>query len=166
MWIRGRLAHSPRLLYAILGVLVLFIAVRGLVSTLRAKSPETDRKQPSKGNGILQTLLLIAAGLVHGMFVCGGPLLIGYLTQRLDKKEEFRATISTVWIFLNGIMLIAQLIGGQWNMQLLKVQLISIPFLLCGMFTGAKLYKHMSQRMFMIITYVLLLIAAATLFFK
>ena len=166
IWIRGRLAQRPGLLYAVLGVLVLFIAVRGLVSTLRSKSPETGGKQPSRGNDILQTLLLIAAGLVHGMFVCGGPLLIGYLTQRLDKKETFRATISTVWIFLNGIMLIIQIFGGQWNAQLLKVQLISIPFLLCGMFIGARLYKHMSQRVFMIITYILLLIAAATLFFK
>ena len=166
IWIRGKLSQSPRLLYAILGVLVLFTAIRGLVSTLRPKIPETGEKQPSEGNSMLHTALLIAAGLVHGMFVCGGPLLISYLAQRLDKKEEFRATISTVWIFLNGIQLIAQIIGGQWNAQLLKVQLISIPFLLAGMFLGSLLYRRMSQRLFMIITYILLLIAAATLFFK
>ena len=166
IWIRGRLAQNPRLLYAVLGVLVLFIAIRGLVSTLRPKCSETGEKQPSGGNAVLQTALLVAAGLVHGMFVCGGPLLISYLAQRLDKKEEFRATISTVWIFLNGILLITQIIGGQWNAQLLKVQLISIPFLLAGMFLGSLLYKRMSQRVFMIITYILLLIASATLFFK
>ena len=171
MWIRRRLAGSPRLLYVILGVLVIVIGIMGLVSTLGGRSAETGEKGPQKASPgasaeILQFLLLAAAGLVHGMFVCGGPLLIGYLTGRIKEKTAFRATISTVWIFLNGIMLITQIAAGQWNMQLLKVQLISVPFLLAGMFLGGLLYKRISQRVFMIITYVLLLIAGATLFFK
>ena len=171
MWIRRRLAGSPRLLYVILGVLVIVIGIMGLVSTLGGRSSETGGKGPQKASPgasaeIPQFLLLAAAGLVHGMFVCGGPLLIGYLTGRIKEKTAFRATISTVWIFLNGIMLITQIAAGQWNMQLLKVQLISVPFLLAGMFLGGLLYKRMSQRVFMIITYVLLLIAGATLFFK
>ena len=166
VWIKSLLASSPGLLYTILGVLVLLIAIRGIVSTLPVKNAETGEKQPSRGNAMLQTLLLAASGLIHGMFVCGGPLLIAYLARRLDKKEEFRATISAVWIFLNGILLMIQIFQGQWNAELLKVQLISIPFLLCGMFIGSVLYRHMSQRVFMIITYILLLIAAVTLFFK
>ena len=166
IWLRSLLASSPKLLYTILGVLVLFIAIRGLVSTLCIKTSQTGEKRPSEANKALQLMLLAAAGLVHGMFVCGGPLLIGYLTQRLEDKAAFRATISTVWIFLNGILLISQIASGMWNAELIKVQLISIPFLLCGMAAGGILYRHMSQRVFMIITYILLLIAAATLFFK
>ena len=178
MWIRGRLARSPRLLYVILGVLVIVIGTAGLVSTLRRKDAENGGTQPldecgmpcpakpSAAEKAAQTALLIGAGLVHGMFVCGGPLLIAYLAKRIKDKTVFRATISTVWIFLNGIMLITQIAAGQWNARLLKVQLVSVPFLLAGMFAGSLLYKRLSQRVFMIITYILLLIAGATLFFK
>ena len=166
IWIRSSLSGRPRLLYCILGVLVLAISVRGLFTVLSPKAAETGGKQPSAGSEALQWALLVAAGIVHGMFVSGGPLLIAYLTKRIENKEEFRATISTVWIFLNGILLISQIAAGQWTAALLKTQLISIPFLLAGMFIGSVLYKRMSQRVFMIITYVLLLIAAVTLFFK
>ena len=163
MWIRGRLSADPKILYFVLGVLAVAIGIAGLISALRWKNEE---RQEAGTTRALQLILLIAAGLVHGMFVCGGPLLIGYLTERIKEKTAFRATISTVWIFLNGIMLITQIAGGQWNAQLLKVQLISVPFLLAGMFLGGILYKRMSQRVFMIITYILLIIAGATLFFK
>jgi len=166
IWIRGQLSSKPRVLYCILGVLVLFIGIKGLFTTLREKSSETGGKQPSQANKYIEWAMLIAAGLVHGMFVCGGPLLIGYLTGRLKKKEEFRATISTVWIFLNGILLITQIVSGQWNVQLIKIQALTIPFLLAGMAAGGILYKHMSQRVFMIITYILLIISAVSLFFK
>ena len=178
MWVRGRLAQSPRLLYVILGVLVVVIGAAGLISTLGKRTAENGGKGPQNGCGMpcpytaspaenaLQLALLTAAGLVHGMFVCGGPLLIAYLAKRIKDKTVFRATISTVWIFLNGIMLVTQIAAGQWNAQLLKVQLISVPFLLAGMFIGSVLYKRMSQRVFMMITYVLLLVAGATLFFK
>ena len=113
-----------------------------------------------------QYLLLASSGLVHGMFVCGGTLLIGYLTKRIREKDAFRATISVVWIVLNGAILVSQLIGHEWNAELLRIQLISVPFLLAGMFIGSLLYKRMSQRFFMILTYVRLLIAGLTLFFK
>lgn len=166
IWVKHLLSGRPRLLYCILGAVVLFIAVQGIYTMLREKTSETGGKSPSKAGGALEWILLIAAGLVHGMFVCGGPLLIGYLTKRLEKKEEFRATISTVWIFLNGILLISQIVQGQWSLQLLKVQAISLPFLLAGMFIGSRLYSRMSQKVFMTITYILLFIAGITLFFK
>jgi uncharacterized membrane protein YfcA len=119
-----------------------------------------------KEHGILMFLLLFAAGIVHGMFVCGGPLLIGYLTKKLPEKATFRATISTTWIFLNGLILISQIIQGMWSVELLKTTAVSLPFLFGGMFTGGLLYKRMSQSFFVVLTYILLFIAGLSLFFK
>ena len=172
--IRTLLSGRPGLLYSILGVIVLLIAVKGLYSLLlkgKHAAPSGNGQPELAGRGpsapaFYGPLLLAGAGLVHGMFVCGGPLLIGYLAGRIGQKDRFRATISTVWIFLNGFLLITQIAGGQWTPELLKVQLISLPFLIAGMFAGSLLYKRMSQRFFMILTYVLLLISALSLFFK
>lgn len=111
-------------------------------------------------------LILALAGIVHGIFVSGGPLLISYLTKKIQDKVSFRATISTVWVFLNSMILVDDIRAGLWNADLLKVQLLSIPFLLLGMFIGGKLYVRMSQRLFMMITYILLFISGVSLLVK
>ncbi|MCR5155447.1 MAG: sulfite exporter TauE/SafE family protein [Butyrivibrio sp.] len=161
--IKHLLSGKPQLLYYTLGVIVLAISITGLAKTFGFGFKEADA---SKASGLLPEVLLAAAGLVHGMFVCGGPLLIGYLTKKLPEKSAFRATISTVWIFLNGIILISQIVTGMWTLKLLKTALLSLPFLFIGMFIGGVMYKGMSQKFFIILTYVLLFIAGLSLFFK
>ena len=168
LFIRHLLSGKPQLLYYILGVIVLLIAAIGLYRTLlrQPKAAEDSSASGSKAATSFLEVLLVAAGLVHGMFVCGGPLLIGYMTRKLPEKAAFRATISTIWIFLNGIILITQIASGAWNLQLVKTSLLSLPFLFGGMFIGGALYRHMSQRFFVILTYILMLIAGLSLFFK
>ena len=121
---------------------------------------------PSRQESPALYLILILAGIVHGIFVSGGPLLISYLTKKIQDKVSFRATISTVWIFLNGMILADDIRAGLWTPELCRIQLISVPFLLAGMFIGGKLYARMSQRLFMIITYVLLFISGISLLVK
>ena len=176
------LSARPGVLYMVLGAVVTATALLGLWKMFVRKSADEDPAGADTEKGPIRTytddakrpqnisltsiLILAASGLVHGMFVCGGPLLISYLALRIKDKTAFRATISTVWIFLNGIILISQMIQGAWNADLLRVQLISVPFLLAGMLLGGVLYRHMSQRTFMVLTYVLLFIAGLSLFFK
>jgi hypothetical protein len=91
---------------------------------------------------------------------------VSYLTKKNLDKVSFRATISTVWVFLNSIVLVDDIRTGLWNPSLLKIQLLAIPFLLAGMFVGSKLYAKMSQQLFMKITFVLLLISGVSLLVK
>ena len=168
LFIKHLLSGKPQLLYYILGVIVLLIAGIGLYRTLISQPKAAEDSASSGSSATLSPLelLLVAAGLVHGMFVCGGPLLIGYMTRKIPEKAAFRATISTIWIFLNGIILITQIASGAWTPELIKTALLSLPFLFGGMFIGGRLYRHMSQRFFIILTYILLIIAGLSLFFK
>lgn len=100
------------------------------------------------------------------MFVSGGPLLIGYLTKRIEDKVSFRATISAVWVVLNTIILADDIRSGMWNPELLKLQMVCIPFLLAGMAVGTKIVKIMSQRFFMLLTYILLGMSGISLLVK
>ncbi len=164
IFIQGLFAEQQQILQKLLGVFVVFLAAQGIYKTFRpAKDGEPDApKPPSKAT----VLFLPAAGIVHGIFVSGGPLLVSYLTKKNLDKVTFRATISTVWVFLNTLVLFDDIRTGLWNPSLLKVQLVSIPFLLAGMFIGSKLYARMSQQLFMKITYVLLLISGISLLVK
>ncbi len=159
LFIRKLLASNVQLLYFILGCIVVTTAISGLVKVY-GNRPEKKIGEP------FLIALLVTAGIVHGMYVCGGPLLIAYMTRKLPEKSAFRATLSTIWIFLNGMILISHIINGNFTPNVIRSSLISVPFLLAGMFLGSVLYKKMSQGLFVKLTYVLLLISGISLFFK
>ena len=184
MGIKSLLTGREAVLYQALGIFVIVLAVRGLYRRLilsrfshrdgaisnGAEQAVNRTESGGEAGGTLRKGLALAllgsAGIVHGIFVSGGPLLIGYLTGRIRDKTAFRATISTVWILLNTIILVGDIRSGLWTQDNLKALAIAGPFLLGGMFIGGKLYKVMSQNVFMILTYVLLLISGISLLLK
>lgn len=159
IYIKDLFIGKEQILYRLLGIFVIAIALHGLYKTFRNQN---EKKSSSK----LSILLLPIAGIVHGIFVSGGPLLISYLTTRIKDKTSFRATISTVWIFLNTLILVDDIRNGYWTNELMGAQLWAIPFLFAGMFIGSYLVKKMSQKKFMVITYVLLVISGVSLLVK
>ena len=193
IFLKGFFAGRERALYALLGLFVVCLSLQGLHKLWRdwlgtqedaaagaeaaaeakaaagAKTAEAKAAAEGKAAGPDKAglyLLLGLAGIVHGIFVSGGPLLIGYLTNRIQDKVSFRATISTVWVVLNTIILLDDIRSGLWNPELVKIQVASIPFLLAGMAVGSRLYAKMSQRLFMLITYVLLFVSGISLLIK
>lgn len=193
IFLKGFFAGRERVLYALLGLFVVCLSLQGLHKLWRdwlgtqedaaagaeaaaeakaaagAKAAEAKAAAEGKAAGPDKAglyLLLGLAGIVHGIFVSGGPLLIGYLTKRIQDKVSFRATISTVWVVLNTIILLDDIRSGLWNPELVKIQAASIPFLLAGMAVGSRLYAKMSQRLFMLITYVLLFVSGISLLIK
>ncbi len=160
--LRRLLSGRERLLFVLLGVIVLVLSAKGIYDLLAEKMGWKTLRLPSA----VRWISLVLAGIVHGLFVCGGPFLIIYLTERLPDKEPFRATLSTSWIFLNGILLIAQIVTGAWTLRLLQIQLIALPVLILAMLIGSFLCRRMNQRVFMVVTYVLLLLSGISLFFK
>ncbi len=167
LYLKQRLSGSPRVLYFLLGAVTVAVALVGLYGILRQKDRVKDSGRTDGPLGLtLDLAALLAAGLVHGMFVCGGPILIGYMTRKLPEKAAFRATISTVWIFLNGIIFLTHLFSGGFGLTTLRVTGCALPFLFGGMALGGFLYKRMSQHIFIMLTHILLLITGISLFFK
>lgn len=160
------LERFDKAIYITLGILVLVLAITGLLKMFVFNKDQNKYPSDSLPQKILMILLLMAAGTVHGMFVCGGPLLISYLTRKIKDSGAFRATISTVWIVLNGLILGSHIKAGLWTGTTIKTAAVSIPFLLTGMFLGGILYKKMSRKVFMILTYVLLVISGVSLLIK
>jgi len=104
-FLKNALAGYDAVLYKFLGIFVIFLAIHGFYSIYGQRQRDTKEKSSWKS-----MLLLIGAGIVHGMFVSGGPLLIGYLSNEIKEKTSFRATISTVWIILNSMILVQDIV--------------------------------------------------------
>ncbi len=114
-------------------------------------------------NDVALLCILIGAGLFQGLFVSGGPLLIIYLTKKIDDKDQMRGTLALIWMFLNGYMFISQLLGGQITTHEVTVTAIGLPAVFLGVFVGNKLAKKIDKDKFLKIVYVLLIISALTL---
>lgn len=158
--LRRVLSGRERVLYILLGAVVIFTALSGIYKSFL-------RKGGGRSHGkAVSVLLLTAAGVTHGMFVCGGPLLVSYMTGKVSDKQEFRATLSACWIVLNGIILADDIRTGLWSRELILLFCISAVILFAAMFIGSLLCKKMSRGLFMKITYVLLIVSGALLFIK
>ena len=156
---------SAKLLYKTLGIIVIGFMLLGCYHTF-SKSYKQKQKNKKQKTSVWSYLVLICAGIVHGMFVCGGPLLVVYASENIKKRDEFRVTISAVWAVLNTIILFTDIKAGYFNPKLFLLLGISIAVLFLAMFIGSVILKHINKKWFMIITYVLMGISGLSLILK
>ncbi|MBQ6021199.1 MAG: sulfite exporter TauE/SafE family protein [Clostridia bacterium] len=163
MFVRGFFEGQTRLMHIVLGAVVGMIGAVGLFHSFFPHKHDPDM-QPHPRRSVSGGAYLVAAGVFHGLFVCGGPLMVAYLQGRLKDKNEFRATVSCVWIVLNSILLIDDLRLGHWNAGTLRLLPWSAAVLFAGMFLGGLLYRKMSREAFMKLTFALLIVSGISLF--
>lgn len=155
MFISPYITTDPKLIHIVLGIIVIVFAVyNAILFFLKVE------KEPNK---ILAILLLVAAGVVHGIFVCGGPLLVTYAAAKIKDKEKFRATLSAVWIVLNTVIMFSDIKQGYFTLKLLPMLAISIVMLIGAVIIGEKISKKMNKNVFMILSYILMLYSGISL---
>lgn len=110
-------------------------------------------------------ILLLAAGIIHGLFVSGGALLVVYAMNRFKEKDQFRANLSLVWVILNSILLLSFIFEGTANVSL---ELLSIPTIatLLGVLLGSRSASKINQKKFSFFTKCLLLIMGLIIIFN
>lgn len=146
-------------LIAILICFMLFVGTKGLLSTFRKKVPEQTVEVCKKN--ILSRLILLLGGLIQGAFSSGGPVVVMYASKALKEKSKFRATLSSLWLTTNTVMVAKWTLSGTvWTLQLGKMILCALPFIVCGMVFGDFLHSKVDQRKFTVLVYSVLIIAA------
>lgn len=158
-YFKGLLAGRTGMMYIVLGSVVLAVGLAGLARSFAAKKRGGERPL----NKYLSGSLLAVSGVIHGMFVCGGPFLVAYLADRCSDKNEFRSTISAVWLALNTIIFIDDLRHGLITGQRALLLIPTAAALFAGMFIGGLLFKKIGRELFMKLTFALLTVSGAAL---
>ena len=159
LYLKDLLSGNEKLIYRILGVIVIVFAVFSAARFYAKK----DSKPIPKG---ISFALLVIAGVVHGMFVCGGPVLVTYASTKLKDNSEFRATVSAVWLVLNSVIMVQDITGGAFLKETLLLTLVSLAVLALALAAGNLIFKKMSRNVFLQITYILMFISGITLLIK
>lgn len=134
------------------GILVICVALKKMLVKKEVKLPEW-----------MMLFVLLAAGIIHGMFLSGGALLVVYAVSVLKDKDQFRATVAPVWVILNAMLIGSHYSSGYYNRECLMAIGISIVPLVLSILAGNYLYKRIKQEHFMNLTYVLLIISGVSL---
>ncbi|OEH89608.1 hypothetical protein ATO00_10020 [Loigolactobacillus coryniformis subsp. coryniformis] len=121
---------------------VLAVGIKGILKNNNGTTVDSNNDKTT----IIDALLLLFAGIIHGLFVAGGPLLVIYATEKIMEKNSFRVTLSAVWIFLNSIMLIQAITANTITVSISKYMLISIIPMFAGVIIGNYLLTKLSQR--------------------
>lgn len=137
------------------GLLVLGFAAR---ESWRLWSGTSGRVHPP----LLSQALTLCAGLTHGLFASGGPLLVFALAGTRLGKSELRATMLCVWFSLNSVLTVLYLLDGSLLPSLPRV-VSYLPLLLVGVLLGEYLHRRLNELRFRQMVYALLAITGALL---
>ena len=140
------------------GLFVIVVAIRELMIVVRASEvPQQALPRPIAALGTL------GAGVIHGIYASGGPLLV-YVIGRLGlEKAAFRATLITVWFPLNTALLIYFASDGRiTRSDLPSVAWLMIPIAL-ALLAGEWAHQKVNERRFKTIANGILLLAGSVL---
>lgn len=142
------------------GVFVVLVAGWQLASTLR----------PALGAGALpfpaKLAALLGAGAIHGVFATGGPLVVFVAARELSNKAAFRASLSTLWLVLNALVMPRLVLDGHVTTATLGRSGAMLLPLGAGIVAGEWLHRRLDERRFRLLVAGLLLAAGAVLAVK
>mgnify|MGYP001459853965 CR=1 FL=1 len=137
-WLRPSLGSA--VLQTLFGVLIVWFAGRELWRLRGAATPAGHAPATTGA-------LMLAAGVTHGLFASGGPLLVYALAGNRLNKSELRATLIAVWFSLNGLLTLIFLADGSLLPALPRL-LTYLPIVVVGVIIGERLHRRIDERQF------------------
>ncbi len=138
-------------------LLILWFAIRESYKLYRDVTPS------AKG-WLWQSVWTFIAGITHGLFASGGPLLVYSLSRTTLTKSQFRTTLLATWWGLNLCYAIVL-----WQKAVLENHLIDIayyvPVLVAAIVVGQMIHNRINEILFKKVIYALLAICAVIMIF-
>lgn len=106
------------------------------------------------------------SGLLTTSIGMPGPPLLLYFSGTNTKKATLRATTLAFYLFIYSASLMFQVLFAGTSTEIWLSSLKALPIVLVGLMVGQLLYKRISQKMFQILTYILLFISGGYLLFE
>ena len=128
---------DARLMKAALGVVVLigvFLSIKGFDLQRLPKS--------------FDYTMGLVSGVLSTAPSTNGPPLVFLLHARHYSPENFRAVLNRVFSFLNFLTLIIFAVAGKLTSDALRLAMLSIPVMGCGVFLGTRIRKRINPEHF------------------
>jgi hypothetical protein len=151
--------HSG-MLKIIYGCFVALLSVRELhllYKKIRVRGPLSNVEEAS---------WLVAGGIIHGIFVSGGPLVVYVAGRIIPQKANFRSTLAALWIVLNLVLTASYIVTGRLNLSSLSSSAMLLPVVILCIVLGERLHNLVDEYKFRIIVFILLFFAGTSLIIR
>lgn len=102
--------------------------------------------------------LLGLAGVLHGAFATGGPMVVFVLSRSPVSKATFRATLSLLWALLAVVLLARWTWSGTLTMSTFTLSAQLLPAMLIGLVVGNVIHGKVDERRFRLFVNVMLFV--------
>jgi uncharacterized membrane protein YfcA len=140
------------------GVMVLVLSARDLH---RLRAGDAILEEPISRPASVAALF--GAGVVHGIYASGGPMLVYAIGREGLSKKVFRSTLCMVWIVLNSILVTRFVLTGEYDQAVAIDVLLLVPTVPLGVLIGEWVHHKVDERTFKAAVLVLLIAAAISL---
>ncbi len=141
------------------GVMVVVLSLAEIVRQLRPY-----RKGPAAVMGPVASAICVGgAGVIHGIYATGGPLLVYAVGRSSLSKSAFRSTLATVWLTFNSVLIATFAVEGHLGAAELQKTGSFVPILIVGILLGEWGHRRIDERRFRLVVFTLLLIAGVTI---
>ena len=141
---------------------ILVLSGQALLKIKRSSSNAVEGGSEPSTQSAKRASLIGVAGVIHGMYATGGPLLVYAMAKAARGKAAFRATLVMVWLSLNSILSVAYLIDGRLFAQGYTIAFLA-PAVLAGAWVGNWMHHRVDEARFLQLVYGLLIIVAVIL---
>jgi uncharacterized membrane protein YfcA len=145
------------LLKRIFGLLVVLLSGRELYRLLR------NRLGHRTLSNLQSTAYILSAGVVHGIYASGGPLLIYAVSKSNLAKSAFRSTLGAVWLIFSIILTSAYFISGKFTLNSFKFIVVLFPVIVIGILLGEWLHRIVDEYRFKIFVFSVLMFAGISI---
>lgn len=149
---------SSAALQRVLGVFVVVVALEGLWQLRTSRGGAEISARPALPPA-LRGAALVGAGVIHGIFASGGPLLVWALGRSALDKGAFRATLSSVWLVFGVVLVASYAWRGLLGSETLRASAALLPVLIAALALGEWLHHRLDEVRFRRVVYALLLAA-------
>ncbi len=146
---------GEQLLKNLFGSLVLWFSGRELWRLWRGAVATTH-------SGLWARGWMLFAGMTHGLFASGCPLLVYALSGLSLDKRRFRATLILVWLVLNSLLTLVFLVDGSLLPAAPRIALL-VPVVVMAMVLGEVLHHRVNEQRFRQAVFVVLALTGAIL---
>ncbi len=141
------------------GAMVLVLAARELW-LMRDAEAAARRGPPPRA---VTVAAIFGAGVIHGVFGTGGPLLVYAIGREGLDKYRFRSTLASVWLALSLVLIGGFALEGRYDASTGLQLLVLLPAVPLGVAVGEWLHHRVDERRFKLATWALLFAAAVAL---
>lgn len=158
------------LLKFILGAFVTVFAIISLLKALRHANGNVPGAGACESESPLKRMylrfMIVAGGVMHGMFTTGGPCIVVYATRALATKGLFRVTLAMVWLTLNIVMAGGWIANDVLTPTVWSLAGLTVPFIVLSVFVGDYLHHKLPEDTFRKLAYAILALSGISLLYK